>query len=85
MPVVGAIPRKGNVVAQVIERASVSPLPKFVRVTVSNRVSLLSPYEFAGYNDLRHFGCAHATVNHADGKYVRRNVHTANIDSCGPC
>jgi hypothetical protein len=40
-PVVGAVRRKGNVVARVVEKADRLTLEAFVRETVSNRVSLL--------------------------------------------
>jgi hypothetical protein len=47
--VIGAIKRKGNVVARVVENVSRATLEAFVVQTVSNRVSLLCTDDFRGY------------------------------------
>ncbi len=80
MTVIGAIARKGNVVAKVIENADASTLTRFVRQTISEKVSLLATDEWQGYSRLR-WQYPHERVNHARGEYVRGNVHTANLDS----
>jgi hypothetical protein len=78
--VVGAIARKGNVVAQVIERADGETLRGFVRNAVSDKVSLLATDEYSGYRRL-HEEYPHQSVSHFQGEYVRGNVHTQNLDS----
>src|SRR5581483_2006978 len=87
IPVVGAIARKGNVVCQMIDRASAATLTGFVRNVVSDKVSLIATDENPAYHRLAHYsmgktmGLPHESVNHSKGEYVRGNVHTANLDS----
>ena len=78
--VIGAIARKGNVVAQIIERADANTLTAFVKKTVDEQVSLISTDEWHGYVGLKK-SFPHETVSHLKGEYVRGNVHTANLDS----
>ncbi len=78
VPVIGAIARKGNVIAQVIERADEATLHGFVHETVSDRVSLVATDDHSGY---RYIDRPHAAVRHSQNEYVRGNVHTAHIDS----
>ena len=47
--VAGAVRRKGNVVARVVENFSTSTLEAFVDEAVSNKVSLLCTDQWAGY------------------------------------
>jgi hypothetical protein len=79
MPVIGAIARKGSVVAKVIDRATEATLTSFVEETVSTDVSLISTDEHRGYRPLGTV-YPHETVTHSGGEYVRGNVHTAHID-----
>jgi transposase-like protein len=78
--VIGAIARKGNVVAEIIERADANTLTAFVKKTVDEQVSLISTDEWHGYTRLKN-SFPHETVSHLKGEYVRGNVHTANLDS----
>ena len=78
--VIGAISRKGNVVAQVIERTDTKTLQGFVKEAVSDKVSLVATDEHSGYAKLTGEGFPHESVNHSAGEYVRGNVHTQNID-----
>lgn len=78
VPVIGAISRKGKVVAKVIETASARTLQGFVDEVVSEKVSLVATDEHPGYKKINR---PHATVNHSAGEYVHGNVHTANLDS----
>ena len=50
--VVGAVQRKGNVVARVIEHADTETLESFIREAVSNKVSLIAPMTAARYRKL---------------------------------
>jgi transposase-like protein len=77
--VAGAVRRKGNVVARVIENVQASTLTGFVRESVSTKVSLLCTDQWAGYKHLdREF--PHVTVDHARGQYVVGAVHTQTIE-----
>ena len=78
--VIGAIARKGNVVAQVIENTSAETLSRFVETAVADKVTLIATDEYVGYTDLKHF-YPHQTVDHKAHEYVRGNVHTNNIES----
>jgi transposase-like protein len=77
--VVGAVSRKGNVVARVVENVRASTLTEFVRESVSTKVSLLCTDQWVGYKHLdKEF--PHATVDHARGQYVVGAVHTQTIE-----
>jgi hypothetical protein len=78
--VIGAIARKGMVVAKVIEDTSKQTLDGFVRKTVSEKVSLIATDDAPGYQDLKS-DYPHDSVNHSEHEYVRGLVHTASIDS----
>lgn len=78
--VIGAIARKGNVIAQIIENTDRHTLSNFVRQVVSEKIDLVATDEHHGYARLgRTF--PHQVVHHTKGEYVRGNVHTANLDS----
>lgn len=77
--IVGAVQRKGNVVARVIANTEGETLRKFVREVVSHKVSLVSTDEARAYQTLnREF--PHGAVNHSNDEYVRGNVHTNTIE-----
>ena len=78
--VIGAIARKGNVVAEIIEHTDAATLTAFDKKTVEEQVSLISTDEWQGYSRLKK-SFPHETVSHSKGEYVRGNVHTANLDS----
>ncbi len=78
--VIGAIARKGMVVAKVVENTTKKTLDRFVRSTVSERVSLVATDDAPQYEDLRP-DYPHDSVNHSAHEYVRGLVHTASIDS----
>ena len=52
-PVAGAVSRKGNVVARVIENVDRNTLTEFVREAVSEKVSLLCTDQWGGYQAAR--------------------------------
>jgi len=79
--VIGAIARKGNVVAKVIGNAKAATFAAFVRQTVSDKVDLIATDEHPAYKSLSRDGYAHESVAHRRREYVRGIVHTANIDS----
>jgi transposase-like protein len=78
-PIAGAVNRKGNVVARVIENTDTATLTGFVREAVSTKVDLLASDENAAYRGLGE-DYPHRTVRHARGEYVVGAVHTQTID-----
>src|ERR1051326_878103 len=80
--VIGAIARKGNVTARVIEKMDFRTAQRFVRDTVADDVSLVATDQHQTYKFM-FFGenAKHGTVNHSKGEYVRGQVHTANLDA----
>ena len=77
-PIIGAVQRKGNVVARVLQFISKEDMQKFVRETVSEKVSLLATDEHRGYAGLREY--PHKTVMHSARQYVIGAVHTNTIE-----
>ena len=78
--VIGAIARKGMVVAKVIQNTDTATLDRFVRSTVADDVSLVATDEHSGYR-LLDKDYNHKSVRHGQGEYVRGEVHTSSIDS----
>jgi ISXO2-like transposase domain/Transposase zinc-ribbon domain len=77
--VVGAVKRKGNVVARVIASTSRVTLESFIQETVSTRVSLLCTDSFAGYDRIgRKYN--HGVVDHSAGEHVVGAIHTNTIE-----
>ena len=72
--VIGAVQRKGNVVARVIGHVSSAACQTFVREMVSDRVSLLATDESRVYEGLTEYN--HQTVDHHRKQYVVGAVHT---------
>ncbi len=77
--VVGAVQRKGNVIARVIENTHMETLDAFVREVVSNKVSLISTDELRSYGRLW-IDYPHGMVHHGRGEYVAGAVHTNTIE-----
>jgi transposase-like protein len=80
-PVIGAIARKGNVIAQVIENTDEKTLENFVSDTVSDKVRLVATDDAGGYRKLKDKGLPHETVDHGNNEYVRGEVHTNSMES----
>jgi hypothetical protein len=77
-PIIGAVSRKGNVVARVLRLVNKDAACAFVREVVSNKVSLLATDESSVYSSLKEY--THATVDHAAKQYVVGAVHTNTIE-----
>ena len=77
--VVGAVQRKGSVVARVIANTSAAVLDAFVRETVSTKVSLISTDEFKAYRKLG-IDFPHGYVRHSEDEYVHGAIHTNTIE-----
>jgi hypothetical protein len=78
-PIVGAVKRKGNVIARVIENVRADTLCDFVREAVSHKVSLLCTDQWTGYRKLNK-EYPHATIDHSKDQYVIGAVHTQTIE-----
>jgi IS1 family transposase len=78
-PIAGAVQRKGNVVAKVINNVKRATLEGFVREAVSNKVSLLITDQWVGYAHLDE-EYPHEVVDHASHQYVVGAVHTNTIE-----
>jgi hypothetical protein len=77
--VIGAVQRKGNVVARVIERADLRTVIQFVNETISHKVSLVAHDDWFAYRRLPP-NIPHAGVSHSTGQYVHGVIHTQTIE-----
>jgi IS1 family transposase len=77
--IVGAVQRKGNVVARVIDKADTKTLDGFVEEVVSHKVSLLSTDDNSAYRDLN-LDYPHGVVRHSQDEYVVGAIHTNTIE-----
>jgi len=80
VPVIGAIERKGRVVARVLDRVTQHALESFVQQAVQTDVSLLATDEHRGYHNMAYFGYEHGAANHSKRKYVVGAIHTNTIE-----
>lgn len=78
-PIVGAVKRKGNVIARVVNDVRASTLTAFVHEAVSDKVSLLCTDQWVGYRGLN-ADYPHAVIDHSKGQYVIGTVHTQTIE-----
>jgi transposase-like protein/IS1 family transposase len=77
--VAGAVSRKGNVVARVVQNTTTSTLTAFICESVSEKVSLLCTDQHGAYRNLsKKF--PHGSVDHTRGQYVVGAVHTQTIE-----
>lgn len=77
-PIIGAVSRRGNVVTRVLQFISKEDAEKFVRETVSDKVSLLATDESRIYGGLTDY--SHQEVNHSARQYVVGAIHTNTIE-----
>ncbi len=77
--VIGAVQRKGKVVARVIESFDRETLVGFIHETVSNKVSLLATDDLRAYDRLGK-EYPHGFVRHRDKEYVVGAIHTNTIE-----
>jgi hypothetical protein len=77
--VIGAVERKGKIVARVLEQVSRETMQAFVRETVSTDVSLLATDEHHAYISLKDT-YRHGAVRHKTHNYVVGAIHTNTIE-----
>jgi transposase-like protein len=78
--VVGAVERKGNVVARVLKKVNFATVTDFIEETVSTKVSLIATDSWSGYAELGYY-YPHAAVDHSKKQYVVGAVHTNTIEA----
>jgi hypothetical protein len=78
--VIGAVARKGSVVARVLEAVDSWTCEDFVREAVGTDASILATDEANAYIGLQKHGYNHGRVNHRKGKYVVGALHTNTIE-----
>ncbi len=79
-PVMGAVSRKGTLVARAVTHVNKGVAEAFIRSTVAEGVELIATDESGVYAGLRRNGIPHDTVHHGADEYVRGVVHTQTID-----
>jgi transposase-like protein len=77
--VAGAVSRKGNVVARVVDNVQGHTLTKFVTEVVSHKVSLLCTDKYPAYKHLK-IQYPHVALDHTKGEYLIGAVHTNTIE-----
>lgn len=77
--VIGAVQRKGKVVARIINGVNADTLTAFVQESVSHKVSLLCTDQWTGYRKLK-AEYPHEIIKRTAGEYVVGAVHTNTIE-----
>jgi hypothetical protein len=77
--VVGAVKRKGNVIARVVDNIDRDTLEGFIHEAVSHKVSLLCTDDGGGYRRLKR-EYPHVAISHRAHQYVVGAVHTNTIE-----
>ncbi|MDO9223936.1 MAG: IS1595 family transposase [Caulobacter sp.] len=78
-PVIGAVSRKGVMIARVITKPNTATLDGFVHENVSPKATLVVTDEHAGYRHLNRT-YAHQIVRHGKGEYANGAAHTNTIE-----
>ncbi len=77
---IGAVTRKGTLVARALASIDQRTAEAFIREAVSEKVDLVATDESGLYVRLAKRGFKHEAVRHSAGEYVRGVVHTQTID-----
>jgi transposase-like protein len=78
-PIIGAVSRKGNVVAKAIDRVDRETIMRFVHHVVSDKVSTLVTDDARVYDTLGE-EYPHEIINHSARRYVVGAIHTNTIE-----
>jgi transposase-like protein/IS1 family transposase len=78
-PVIGAVKRKGNVVARVVLGVDQTTVDEFMQEAVSRKVSLLCTDAYTVYKHLAP-KYPHGVVDHSIGQHVVGAIHTNTIE-----
>ena len=77
--VVGAVERKGSVIAKVSPNVKAETLIPFIQETIEPN-SMIYTDELRSYNSVKYHGYDHQRVRHAAKAYVIGNAHTNSIE-----
>jgi len=77
--IIGAVERKSNLVARVLDHVNAATMQSFVREVVSTDVSLLNTDTATGYRHLSD-EYSHGMVDHSRKRYVVGALHTNTIE-----
>ena len=78
-PIIGAVQRKGNVVARAIDNVDFETVRKFVKAVVSDKVSTLITDDAGVFHKLDP-KYPHEIIRHSDHQYVIGAIHTNTIE-----
>lgn len=78
-PIIGAVSRKGNVVARAIDDVDTITLERFIRSVVAKEVSTLITDNSKFYRNMRK-EFPHETIQHSHKQYVIGAIHTNTIE-----
>jgi len=79
-PVMLLVERGGQVRSRHVANVSGDEVKGFIRINVDPSARIMTD-SFASYRGLRHEFAEHGVVNHADGEYVRGDVHTNTAEN----
>jgi len=77
--VLGAAQRQGKVIASVVPDVKEHTVIPFIAQNVQQDATLFTD-EFSSYDPMARIGYKHLRIDHSAKVYVRRNVHTNNIE-----
>jgi transposase-like protein len=80
IPVIGAVSRKGRLVARALANVNKGIAESFIQAAVSEKVDIIATDESGLYAGLKRTGVEHQTVFHGAGEYVRGLIHTQTLD-----
>ncbi len=78
-PILGAVERKGNIIAKVVANTKSSTIQPFVRENIKITAAIKTD-EYASYRLLKRLGYNHQTVEHGRGQFVKGNTHTNTLE-----
>jgi transposase-like protein len=79
-PVMLLVERGGEVRSSHVANVSGDEVKDFIRLHIDPSARIMTD-SFASYRGLRHEFAEHGVVNHADGEYVRGDVHTNTAEN----
>ena len=78
-PILGAVERKGNIIAKVVSDTKSSTIKPFVKENIKLTAEVKTD-EYKSYKALGKLGYNHDTVNHDMKEYVRGDTHTNTLE-----
>lgn len=78
-PVIGAVERKGNVIAKVVANTESSNIWSFVVENIKPSTKVKTD-EYTPYKSLVKLGYKHDTIDHSKKEYAKGDTHTNNLE-----